>query len=103
MKLSTQEKLDYLFESWLFIEISRDVVNVPVFTGQGHFLGFEKSPGGYYCCRNYSLKKGLIVRGEKSFFGKIKEFRSSSFEEVIVSAYKSERIGKQLDLFIKEK
>ena len=106
--ISTEKKQKYLLEKWGFVEIERAVIDVPVFDKDGNFLmQYKKEPAGVYCCRNYSLDwdnvdKCYLMRDEYKdpFWGEVKEFYSLSVEEAIDLAYKSERIGEQLNLFV---
>ena len=101
--ISTEEKQKYLLGKWGFVEIERVLADVPVFDKDGYFLSRrEKQPAGAYYCRNYSLNEchNMIDENGDPFWGEVKEFYGLSVEEVIDLAYKSERIGKQLNLFV---
>lgn len=102
--ISVQKKLEYLRQKWGFVKIERDLINVPVFDSKGILLRWEKRSAGAFCCRNYFVKDGEYADGDGNlFWGEVKELYGLSFEEAVDLAYKSERIGEQLDLFIREK
>lgn len=92
--ISTEEKYEYLLRKWRYVNITRDFEIAPVFDLNGQQIPgmVENVPIDSFCCSNYSLKK-------RSFFGIPKTFHGSSAQETIDLAYKSERIGEQLNLF----
>lgn len=87
--ISNEEKYEYLLRKWGCIEITRGVESTPVFNLTGLL---ENTPINSFWCSNCSLKKG-------PFFGIPKTFHGFSAQEAIDLAYKSERVGEQLDLF----
>lgn len=111
-KMLLQEKIDYLKQEWGFVcvEIRRSIGNVPLFDDRGYQIPMvNKKPCGlYYFCKNYEIdNQGNIFRRygflKKSFYGERKDFPGSSVEEAVDFAYRNERIGKQLDLFVRGK
>ncbi|MCK4357833.1 MAG: hypothetical protein KAW92_03695 [Candidatus Cloacimonetes bacterium] len=107
--ISTEEKQKYLLGKWRYVEIARDFETIPAFDLDGRQISgmVENVPIDSFCCRNYFLDwdnvdKCYLMKDENGdpFWSEVKEFYGLSVEEVIDLAYKSERIGEQLNLFV---